>query len=93
MIITGGGDKHLTIKRKRIRSLPKKGFWFPTYDIHRVLEAAFSATLGSWIIKNLTIEVQDQEDLESINTEISKGMNIAAYNWNNLHEYGQYKPQ
>jgi hypothetical protein len=89
MVITRGGNEELTIKR--IRSLPKKGCG--TYTIHWVLEAVCSAPLKSWIInEDLTIEVQDEEDLTDIGTDITKRMNISAYNWNNLHQDGESKP-
>jgi len=92
MVITRGGNEELTIRQ--IRSLPrKKRFWFRTYTIHFVLGAVFSATLKSWIInEDLTIEVQDEEDLEDINSDITRRMNRSAYNWNNLHQDGESKP-
>ena len=91
MVITRRGNEELN--NKADQKSAKKRFWFMTYTIHWVLKAVFSATLKSWIInEDLTIEVQDEEDLEDINTDITKIMNRSAYNWNSLHQDGENKP-
>jgi hypothetical protein len=53
------------------------------------------AVNGSLIIKeDLTIEVEHEEYLEEINTELLKKMaEIAAYDWNGLYECGKGEPQ
>ena len=66
------------------------------HDVHHSfgLEAAFSATLKSWIInEDLTIKIQDEEDLEDIVIDITKRMNRPPYNWNGLYQDGEHKPQ
>lgn len=69
-----------------------------TYTVHWILESRkvrHIAVNGSLTIKEgLTIEVEDEEYLEEINTELLKKVaEIAAYDWNGLYECGEGEPQ
>ena len=95
MTITCRNDEDLTTGKteqagQRRESAEKRGIM--TYTIHWIFQAELSDM--SRIIKDdLTVEIEDQEYLDEINTELLKMPNIAAYDWNGLHKRGKSKPQ
>jgi hypothetical protein len=91
MVITRGGNEELTIRQ--IRSLPRNTRLVQDLRHSLRLGSRFLSDLGSWIInENLTIEVQDEEDLEDVNSDTTKRLDRSAYDRYNLHHDGESKP-